>query len=167
MSMPDFALKSRIDALVYDSCHRLNVQDWSGFLELCDHDDFRYRIVNYSPEIQREQCWMDRDYGGLQSIFTLLPRHNSDHAVLTRHAVVQQIRVEDGAGEALVHSPFSLYSTAFDAMSSPLSSGQTQLFAVGRYEDRVRIDEHGGLRLKERVVRLETRQIGIGSHVPF
>lgn len=158
----------RIHELVYESCLRLNAQDWNGYLELCDPDDFRYRIVNYSPEIQREQCWMDRDFKGLKSIFRLLPKHNSDHSPLTRHATVYKVTFDQSAGKAVSTTLLTIYRTQLDGASSHFESGQTSLYAVGKYEDLIRLGNGKGPdRLISRTVRLDTRQIDIGSHYPF
>jgi hypothetical protein len=40
------------------------------------------------------------------------------------------------------------------------------LFAVGRYLDTVKVDA-GPPRLLKRVVQLQTRQFGFGTHIPF
>ena len=45
-----------------------------------------------------------------------------------------------------------------------LDGGSSKLFAVGRYHDRLRRDGERWL-LTERVVRLQTRQLGVGSHL--
>jgi len=47
-----------------------------------------------------------------------------------------------------------------------LDGGATELFAVGRYLDAVKVDG-GPPRLLKRVVKLETRQFGFGYHIPF
>jgi len=156
-----------VEEVVYESCLALNAEDWKTFLGLCEREAFRYRIVNYSPEIRREQCWMDRDWKGLKSLLDLLPRHNSDHSPLTRHATVYKVTVDEAAKEADATTLVSIYRTELDGGNSHFESGQTSLFAVGKYEDRIRLDRDGGAKLLRRTVRLDTRQIGMGSHVPF
>jgi hypothetical protein len=156
-----------VEALVYESCLALNAEDWKAFLGCCDREAFRYRIVNYSPEIRREQCWMDRDWKGMKSLLDLLPRHNSDHSPLTRHATVYRVVLDEEAKEADATTLVTIYRTELDGGNSHFESGQTSLFAVGKYEDRVRLDGEGGAKLLRRTVRLDTRQIGMGSHVPF
>ncbi|TXF09810.1 methanesulfonate monooxygenase [Pelomicrobium methylotrophicum] len=158
----------QVHELVYESCLRLNAEDWKGYLDLCDPDSFRYRIVNYSPEIRREQCWMDRDFKGLKALFDLLPKHNSDHSPLTRHATVYKVTFDESAGEASAITLLSIYRTQLDGVNSHFESGQTSLFAVGKYEDRIRLGNGTGpARLLGRTVRLDTRQLDIGSHYPF
>lgn len=155
-----------LHALIYDSCLALNEQRWDEFLALCDERRFHYQIVNYSPEIRREQCWMDRDWKGLKSIFDLLPKHNSDRSQLTRHATVYRIDADPAGREARAVSQVAIYRTQLDGIDSPFESGATSLFAVGRYLDTIGLEEGRAL-LTSRVVRLDTRQIDIGSHYPF
>lgn len=157
-----------MDELIYESCLALNGGDWNSYLALCDPRDFRYRIVNFSPEIRREQCWMDRDWKGMKSIFDLLPKHNSDHSPLTRHATVYKIVCDREGGEAAATTLVAIYRTQLDGVNSHFESGQTSLFAVGKYEDRIRVGANGDAALLlSRTVRLDTRQIDIGSHYPF
>ena len=166
MKTADAAIQHRVDELVYESCLALNAEDWGTFLGWCEPERFRYRIVNFSPEIRREQCWMDRDWKGLKSLLDLLPKHNSDHSPLTRHATVYRVRVDADAGEAAATTMVAIYRTQLDGVNSHFESGQTALFAVGRYEDRIRI-QGDQPRLLERTVRLDTRQVDIGSHFPL
>ena len=89
-----------VEELVYRSCLALDAKDYKAFLALCD-DDFRYTISTYSPEIRREMVWLDHDRKGMETLFTNLPRHNSDHSPLTRHATVYTVE-EKGAGAEVV-----------------------------------------------------------------
>jgi hypothetical protein len=157
-----------VSDVVYETCMALNAENWASFLEACDPQSFRYRIVNYSPEIRREQCWMDRDFRGLKAMIDLLPRHNSDHSPLTRHATVYKVSADEASGEIRATSQVAIYRTQLDGMNSHFDSGRTELFAIGRYEDRVNVPADGGRpRLIARTVVLDTRQIDIGSHLPL
>jgi methanesulfonate monooxygenase small subunit len=61
--------------------------------------------------------------------------------------------------QASVVSALQVFRTAIDG-------GATALFAVGKVHDTVTL--HGDdARLAKRVIRLDTRELGIGSHVPF
>ena len=44
--------------------------------------------------------------------------------------------------------------------------GATEIFAVGRLHDTVKLAADGA-KLARRIVRLDTRQLGYGYHVPF
>lgn len=148
--------RQAIQELVYRSCLALDAKDYPAFLALCD-EDFRYTISTYSPEIRKEMVWLDHDRKGMETLFTNLPRHNSDHSPLTRHATVYTVE-EKGAGAEVV--------SALQVFKTELDGGATELFAVGRFHDTVKFDG-AGPRLVRRVVRLDTRLLGYGYHVPF
>ena len=56
--------------------------------------------------------------------------------------------------------------SALQVFRTALDGGATELFGVARLIDTVKLDG-GTPRLASRVVRMETRQLGFGSHVPF
>jgi hypothetical protein len=158
----DAAERDAATATVYESCLALNANRWDDFLSLCDPQTFCYRITNYSPEIKREQCWMDQDFAKLTKLFQLLPRHNSDRAHLARHATVYRVaRGADCTVDAT--TAVAVYRTEWDAGDSHLLSGATSLYVVGRYVDRLRV-QGGVALLLRRTMELDTRQVGIGSH---
>lgn len=148
--------RQAIEELVYRSCLALDARDYKTFLSLCD-PDFRYTVTTHSPEIRREMVWLDHDRKGMETLFANLPKHNSDHSPITRHATVYTV---DAAGDsAEVVSALQVFRTQLDG-------GATELFAVGRFHDTVKL-ENGAARLARRIVRLETRQLGYGHHIPF
>ena len=153
----DVEKRYAIEDLVYRSCLALDAKDYAAFLGLCDAD-FRYAITSYSPELRREQVWLDHDRAGMQTLFTNLPKHNSDHSPITRHATVYTVELGDDS-QANVVSALQVFRTQLDG-------GETELFAVGRLHDTVRLNGSGA-KLARRTVRLETRQLGYGYHVPF
>ena len=103
--------------------------------------------------------WLDHDKKGMQTLLTQLPRHNSDHSPLTRHATVYSVTVNDSGKEAEVITALQVFKTELDG-------GATALFAVGKYVDQVSL-AGGTPKLAKRVVKLDTRMLGIGYHVPF
>jgi methanesulfonate monooxygenase small subunit len=150
--------RQAVEDLVYRSCLALDTKDWKGFLALCD-EQFRYSITTYSPEIRREMVWLDHDKKGMDTLLTNLPRHNSDHSPITRHATVYTVEVDETKGEAAVVSALQVFRTQLDG-------GASELFAVGRLHDTVKLDGSQP-KLSRRVVRLDTRLLGYGYHVPF
>lgn len=148
--------RQAIEELVYRSCLALDARDYKGFLALCDKD-FRYAITAYSPEIRKDMVWLDHDRKGMETLFDNLPKHNSDHSPITRHATVYTVEMGDGGADVV---------SALQVFRTQLDGGATELFAVGRFHDAVKLDG-GGARLARRVVRLETRQLGYGYHIPF
>ena len=146
--------RQAIEELVYRSCLALDARDYKMFLDLCDAD-FRYSITTHSPEIRRDMVWLDHDRKGMETLFTNLPKHNSDHSPITRHATVYT--VDANGSEAHVVSALQVFRTQLDG-------GATELFAVGRLHDTIRLP---AVKLARRVVKLETRLLGYGYHIPF
>ena len=147
-----------IEELVYRSCLALDAGDFKAYIALCD-DGFRYTVTAHSPEIRKDMTWLDHDKAGMQLLFNNLPRHNSDHSPLARHAHVYTVEAAADGKSADVVSTLQIYRTTLDG-------GATELFAIGRYLDTVSL-EGDEPRLSKRIVRMETRQFGFGYHVPF
>ena len=150
--------RTAVAELVYRSCLALDAKDFTAYLGLCD-EAFRYTITAHSPEIRKDMIWFDHDKPGLQSLFTNLPRHNSDQSPLTRHATVYTVEFDAAAQEASVVSALQIFRTKLDG-------GATELFVVGRYLDTVKLNGDAP-RLLRRIVKLDTRQFGFGYHIPF
>lgn len=156
----------QIQGLVYRSALYMNEEQWKDYLSLCDSKAFRYRVMNYSPEIRREQVWADRDFKAMKASFDLMPRHNSDRSKLTRHINIYTVDYNEQAREANVVSALTVYRTQLDGTTSYIESGQTSLYAVGTYKDRIHLNGDGP-KLVDRVVQLDTRQLDVGTHKPF
>ena len=154
MAKPE--LRQAIEELIYRSCLALDAREYKAFLAMCE-DDFRYTIATYSPEIRRDMVWLDHDRKGMETLFGNLPKHNSDHSPLTRHATVYTVEVDGNV--ATVVSALQVFRTLLDG-------GATELFAVGRFHDTVKLDGVDA-KLARRLVKLDTRLLGYGYHVPF
>jgi len=154
--MANLEQRQAVEELVYRTCLALDARDYKSFLALCE-DEFRYSITAYSPEIRRDMVWLDHDRKGMETLFTNLPRHNSDHSPITRHATVYTVDLD--GNEASVVSALQVFRTELDG-------GATELFAVGRFHDTVRLNGTGA-KLARRTVKLDTRLLGYGYHVPF
>lgn len=150
--------RTAIQDVIYQTCLLLDEKNFDAFLDLCD-EEFRYSITTHSTEIRKDMIWLDHDKKGMRNLFDQLPRHNSDHSPITRHATVYKVEVDEGRREASVVSVLQVYKTDLDG-------GATTLFAVGKYVDTIKLGS-GKPRLVKRVVRLDTRMLGIGYHIPF
>ena len=150
--------RTAIEELIYRSCLALDAKDFKTYLDLCT-DGFRYTVTAHSPEIRKDMIWLDHDRKEMQLLFNNLPRHNSDHSPLARHAHVYTVETAADGKSAAVVSTLAIYKTTLDG-------GATELFAIGRYLDTVSL-EGDRPRLAKRIVRLTTRQFGFGYHVPF
>jgi len=155
-----------IQVFIHKGATTLNDEKWFEFLGLCDEEKFRYQVLNFSPEIRREQCWADRNYAEMKKSFELLPRHNSDHSRLTRQLNVKSIEHLDSEQQATVVSSLVIYKTHLDGVNSHIDSGSTSLYVVGEYRDQIQLDNEK-IKLISRIVYLDTRQLDIGSHKIF
>ena len=144
--------------LVYRSCLLLDEKKFNEFLDLCA-EDFHYTITAYSPEVRAEMTWMDEDKASMRRTLDVLQRHNSDHSPLSRHATVYTVDYDESEKQASVVSALQVFKTSLDG-------GVTQLFAVAKLYDIIRVNG-AGARFVRRNVKLETRMLGIGSHIPF
>lgn len=138
--------------LIMDKC------DFKGYLDLCA-PDYQYRITTYSPEIRKDMTWLEHDKAGMKSLFDNLHRHNSDKSPISRHINVCLVDIDEAAEEADVTSTIEVFRTTLDG-------GETELFAVGKLYDKVALGQDGPA-LRSRNVRLDTRLLGYGYHIPF
>ena len=147
-----------ISELICKSCMTLDDKKFNDYLDLCD-PAYHYAITAYSPEIRKEMTWLEHDKLGMQALFTNLPKHNSDQSPLSRHVTVYTVTPSDDDSEAQVISALQVFRTTLDG-------GTTELFAVGKIHDRVTL-AGGTPKLLSRNVRLDTRMLGFGYHIPF
>lgn len=144
-----------IAKLIYGGALRLDAEDFKGFMRQCS-EEFCYSIRAYSPELGQEMVWLEHDRKGMQDLFAMLPQHVRIKGRFKRHVSVYSVDRES-EGRARAQSSVLLVYTDPD--------GNSKLFAAGQYEDL--IETAGELpRLLERVVRLETRDLGPGLHIP-
>ena len=136
----------------------LDDKQFNAYLELCD-PAYRYKITAYSPEIRKDMTWLEHDRAGMQALFANLPKHNSDQSPLTRHVSVYTVKEDAAAQQAQVVSALQVFKTSLDG-------GATELFAVGKLHDLVSLSG-AGPKLLAREVRLQTRMLGFGYHIPF
>lgn len=144
-----------INRLIYGGALKLDAEDFKGFLGHCG-EEFRYSIRTYSPELGQDMVWLEHGRKGMQDLFAMLPQHVRLKGRFKRHVSVYSVDQEVD-GRVRAHSSVLLVHTDSD--------GTSRLFAAGQYEDLIETDGDAP-RLLERVVRLETRDLGPGLHVP-
>ncbi|MBM3503172.1 MAG: methanesulfonate monooxygenase [Alphaproteobacteria bacterium] len=149
--------EQNVRELVYRSCLALDREDFDGFLALCD-PALHYVVTAYSPEIRKEMTWMEQDLAGMKALLAMVPQHLRRTGSLHRHVSVYQVEAPASDGTIGALSSFLVTHTALD--------GGSRLFAVGHYHDRIAAT--GGRHLlKTRRAHLETRDLGIGLHIPI
>jgi methanesulfonate monooxygenase small subunit len=147
-----------VSELVYRSCFCLDDLDFAGYLNLCA-PEFKYTIAAYSPELRKEMIWQEVNKEEMKHHLDLVPKHVRDNSSLTRHAAVYTISYSEDGKQATAVSGLQVFKTKKDG-------GETQLFGIGRMHDVIEVG-NGAARLLSRKVRMETRQLGIGSQIPF
>ena len=155
----------KIKDTILRSCLFLDDEQWSSWLGLC-LDTFEYKITSYSPEIRRDMIYFSGDHRELLSMTEMLPKHNTDHSPLKRHASVYTVDLSaDGASAEAVTSVV-IYQTMLDGVNSHIDSGETRLFCAGRYIDTLVVEEDTA-KFSSREFRLENRRLDKGSHWPL
>ncbi|CUJ68947.1 aromatic-ring-hydroxylating dioxygenase subunit beta [Achromobacter aegrifaciens] len=151
-------LEKSIRELLAQLCLHLDKTDYKRYLELCD-PAFEYRISVFSPEIRRDMVWLEKDKESMRAMIDLLPKQNMDSTPLTRHFSICNVSGTEDGDVHRVRSTLQVFRTEHEG-------GETSLVAIGEYLDKVRITQGGPL-LLDREVRLHTRMLGKGYHVPF
>ena len=147
-----------IAELVYQTCFMLDEMNFDGYLSLCT-PDYRYRIVAYSPELRKDMVWQDVDKEAMEHHLHLVPKHVREMVVMSRFPTVYTIKYEDDGRRARVFSGLQVFKTKLDG-------GETSLYGVCRLHDVVDLG-NGAPRLLSREVRMQTRQLGTGTQIPF
>ena len=115
---------------IYKSCLRLDDEQWNEWLDMCDKN-FSYKITSYSPEIRRDMIYFSGNHSDLSTMCEMLPKHNTDHSPLKRHAVVYTVELSDDASSAEAVSSVIIYQTLLDGENSHIDAGETRLFVLG------------------------------------
>ena len=146
-----------VRALVHQTCLSLDEEDFDGYLNLCA-PGYQYQITTYSPEIRKQMTWLKHDRDEMSGLFKMIPQHVRMPGRLFRHVSVCSI------GDLKSSSAVGVTSSLIVAYTEP--EGASRLFAVGRYEDQISTDGNSPL-LLSRNVRLDTRDLSPGAHVPL
>ena len=136
----------------------LDREAWDEFLSMCA-PEFEYRVTAHSYELDGEMIWLIHDLDGLRRLFEVLPEQLGRKGTrMLRQVSIVGIEPGEADGRTVATSKVIAVRT------SP--EGVSELFAAGRYIDVV--DAAGETpRLVRRETRLDTRELGIGSHVPI
>lgn len=151
-------LEKMMRELIAQLCSCLDQADYKAYLALCA-DEFNYRITTYSPEIRRDMLWLEKNKEGMSAMIDLLPKQNMDRTPLTRHFNMCTVSPSSQSDMYDVRSTLQVFRTEHNG-------GESSLVAIGEYWDQIRVTSEGPL-LVDREVRLQTRMLGKGYHVPF
>ena len=146
----------QIKNLIYKSCRVLDAEEFDAYLALYA-EEFDYKVTNYSREIRKEQEWMDVTRAELKGLLANVPQHSRLLGSFMRHATVYEIE-RNGADTAKALTYVTIYYTT--------PEGATRVWAVGRYHDVIDVSGESPL-IADRDMKLETREVGIGTHLPM
>tara|TARA_A100001037_G_C15151291_1_gene639412 strand:- start:3200 stop:3658 length:459 start_codon:yes stop_codon:yes gene_type:complete len=146
----------QIKNLIYKSCRLLDAEEFDDYLDLYT-EDFEYKVTNYSPEIKSDQEWMDANRAELKGLLANVPLHFRLLGSFMRHATVYDIE-RNGADTANALTYVTIYYTT--------PEGATSVWAVGCYHDKIDVSGDTPL-IADRNMKLETREVGIGTHLPM
>ena len=139
------------------SCLLLDAERFDEYLALWSPQG-RYRITSWSPDLRRELVLLDVELTDFRQLLENVPSHERMPGTLSRHVTGPLVERRDGENAARATSSLLVVRTDLEGVSS--------LYAAGKYVDD--IETAGGeARIASREVRLETRQLGTGSHVPM
>jgi len=160
--MSDAELRAELSNLVAEGAQLLDERRFGEWIDLTAAA-FRYRIEAYSHDLRKNMTWLDHDRNGMVALIELLPKHHVDGGDWLRQVSLGTVNRE-GPTSARATSSLAVFHTVVDVGNSHVDGGSSRLLLVGRYHDRF---EHDGARwrLRERDVRLHTRQLGVGSHL--
>ncbi|HMJ54020.1 MAG TPA: nuclear transport factor 2 family protein [Polyangiaceae bacterium] len=155
-------LRAAVEDVLYASAVHLDSQKFESWLQLTA-PEFRYRITSYSHDLRKDMTWLDHDRAGLTALLAILPKHHVNGAQWLRQTVLYTLD-DDGPDAVRAVSSLAVFQTVLDVGDAHVDGGSSRLFAAGHYQDRLRL-EGGRFLLSDRNVRLDTRQLGIGSHL--
>ena len=94
MEAKKVAVTAAVTDVVYRSCLYLDSENYEEFLELCD-ESMLYSIKAYSVEIRKDMVYLSHNKKELGSLTEMLPKPNSHHSPLRRHASIYTVDVSD------------------------------------------------------------------------
>jgi len=155
VAVPEAGTLEAVRGLIAETALRLDREDLAGWVGLFARDAL-YEIVAYSPEIRAETVWWRSDRGELEKLLEEVHQHVRDPARRLHLVTPMSVSVSGDAADAVSH--FAAYRT--------LPDGESALYAVGRYEDRL-TREGGAWRYASHRAVLDTRLLDAFTHLPL
>jgi len=151
------SLRQRIEDLIHDLAFSMDEERFDRYLASCS-ESFEYTISVDTPELGREAVWLHHDKAEMRDLFKGLRQHIRLQGQFLRQLSSPYVEV-DGDGEtATARTTFLTIYTELDGVS--------RVYAAGRYDDVFQTAGDSPL-LAKRIVRLQTRDLGPGSHLPL
>jgi 3-phenylpropionate/cinnamic acid dioxygenase small subunit len=155
VAAPDASTEESVSSMIRETAVRLDREDLEGWLELFAQNA-SYELNSYSPELRAQTVWWHANRGELEEQLREMHQHVRDPA--RRLHLVTPMSVAIAGRQATALSHFAIYRT--------LPTGESALFAVGRYEDEF-VLESGRWRYALHRAVLETRVLDAFTHLPL
>lgn len=147
--------REQVRTLVVRAARLIDEGRWGEFLDLLSRDA-TYILQARSEELGRDMTWLEADRAELATLFKEYPQHVRDKARRTHLVTPEEIEIAEGLGKAF--SAFAVFRTDL--------AGQSELYAVGHYEDEL-VLEDGAWKLRCRRVKVTTRQFPTPTPLPL
>lgn len=147
----------QLERLIHRAARYLDEQDYAGFLSLFS-ENAEYLITVRAPELEQKMTWMQQSRTELGERLEAMDKHEWEIAREEQSRLISIDIVEISGEISRTSTNFVIYRTH--------NEGQSECFAVGRYEDEWCL--HGeNWQLQRREVVLKTRQLPVLSPLPI
>lgn len=150
-------VRENIEELIQQLAEDLDSEEFTGYLAKCA-DEFQYAIEVDTPEIASTATWLSVDKPEMKDLLKDIKRHVRINGRFLRQLGPSKIKLDRKSRTATARTSFITVLTDLD--------GASNVYAVGHYTDRISWRDGDPL-LVDRVVSLQTRDLGAGSHVPL
>lgn len=141
--------------LIHLSGRLLDQQDFEKYAALYA-DAGEYRLVTKAPEVAQPMTWVLFSRDELGALFDSASQHVWNTGERNHLITVEEIDIQGDTAQS--KAGFCVFRTSQD--------GATEIFAVGRYEDRWQ-RAGNDWRLLQRLVHLQTRLLASPSAIPI
>ena len=148
--------REAIRTLINRSGRFLDDHAYSDYIALYANDG-TYTLEADSQEIGQRMTWLSMPRDELSALLEESPQHVHDLAARTHLINVEEINIANKTAEAI--SGFVVYRTDQD--------GRTEVYAVGKYYDRLAINGSVSWQITERRTHVKTRMFRTPTPMPL
>jgi 3-phenylpropionate/cinnamic acid dioxygenase small subunit len=146
--------QEKLSRLIHLSGRLLDEEDFDHYAALFAEDG-EYRLETKAPQVAQPMTWVWLNRQELGDLLASAPKHVWNTGQRSHLISVEEVNVDGDSAHSW--AAFSVFRTD--------DEGVTQLYAVGRYEDRWQ-KAQDDWRLLKRVTRLRTRVLAPSSAIP-
>ena len=149
--------RETIRTLISRSAKYLDDRRYSDFIKLFVKKG-KYILEAESDEIGRSMTWLEMSRDELADLLKESPQHVHDLAERIHLVSLDEITFDNSCEAAQASSAFAVFRTD--------TTGVTQVYAVGRYDDRL-VRSGDVWRIRERRVKVQTRMFRTPTPTPL